>query len=339
MISINQKAINERYTIVRELSSGFLGPTLLVEPKITGRMCVCKICHKSFIGGSEQIHSFRDRINQLNNLNLPFIIPFTDIIETDDDFYIFREYVENESLSDYISLSPNIYNAEIKRIFRILLLHFSELHKHNICRCPIWPTNIFITPDNRILLTDLYELTSDVSWAMTTPNPMHLAFLAPEFFDRTSTPSKYSDIWSLGVILFYMKTKTLPWSTKNICAMIKTITNYEYSVNGEVDANGDNFFLISKCLVHDPQERLKIDEFLNSKRLTKSQSQISSAPLPKHLIPSAQSLIKSKRSSLLTKYAVLAKPEKKIKRKLSAECFSTLTIRYRFVKPGNDNSS
>lgn len=338
MININQKAINDRYTIVRELSSGFLGPTLLVEPKITGRMLVCKICHKSFICGSEQIHSFRDRIQQLNNLNLPFVIPFTDIIETDDDFYIFREYVENESLSDYISLSPNIYNSEIKRIFRILLLHFSELHKHNIFRCPIWPTNIFITPDNRILLTDLYELTSDVSWAMTTPNPMHLAFLAPEFFDRTSTPSKYSDIWSLGVILFYMQTKSLPWSTKNICAMIKTITNFDYSLHCNVDDNREFYSLISKCLVHDQQERLQIDEWLHSKRLTKSQSQVSSTSLPKHLIPSAQSLIKPKTKPFLSKYAVLAKPERKIKRKLSAECFSTLTIRYRFVKPGNDNS-
>ena len=104
------------------------------------------------------------------------------------------------------------------------------------------------------------------------------------------------------------------------------------------EGNREYFTIISKCLVHDPQERLEIDEWLNSKRLTKSQSQVSNIPLPKHLLPSAQSLIKPNINPFLSKYAVLAKPEKKIKRKLSAECFSTFTIRYRFVKPGNDNS-
>lgn len=337
MININQKAINERYIIIRELSSGFLGPTLLVEPKLTGGICVCKICHKSFIGGSEQIHSFRDRINQLSNLNLHFVIPYTDIIETDDDFYFFREFVNNESLSDFINLFPNTSYNDVRRIFRILLSHFFELHKHNICRCPIWPTNIFITPDNRILLTDLYELTSDISWAMTTPNPMHLAFLAPEFFDRTFTPSRYSDTWSLGVVFYYLYTKTLPWSTKNICAMIKKITNADYTLYCPLSGNDDFNFLIGKCLIHNPQERIQIEDWLNSKRLTKSRSQVQSIQIPKQLRSSAQQLLQPKANPLFPKSGINLEERKK-NRKLSTGCFSTFTIRYRFLKPGTDNS-
>ncbi|OHT15283.1 hypothetical protein TRFO_14181 [Tritrichomonas foetus] len=321
MISANRAAIQEKYDLLQELPCGFLGPSVVVKNKETQEIKVCKICHKRFIGLPEKIDSFRDRLKTLQDISddLPFIIPYTDVIENEDDFFVFREYIQLDTITDFLNdnvnqeieipnssiqpiansngvtnspISNSISNGvsfthnfvssmgrnripstfssslpskaayfnincnsesnreiykkvesmetprKIKILWRSIIEYFVQLHQRGIFPSAIKPSNIFINPLNlNVYLCDLYELSTDISWALQTPDPMQLAFLAPEYFDVTCPPSNYSDVWSLGVILTYMLTNDLPWSTKNVCAMIKNITSYDPNQVCALDTN------------------------------------------------------------------------------------------------------
>ena len=248
MLPGSRAAIQDKYIIQQELPSGLLGPTMLVVSKETGTLLVCKVCHKSFI---PKLQSFRERLSLLNALKLPVIVPYIDVIETDDDFFLFREVIQTGSLADFIQATDRIHDRTIMTIWHMLVDTFQRLHAHGLFPSSVRPNNIFIESDTSLRITDLYELRSDVSWALHTPDPSHLAFLAPEFFDGSAPSSHYSDVWSLGVILVYLRRRTLPWSTKNIFLMVKSMQD-----GGARGAAGDEIEAMARAiLVQDVTKR------------------------------------------------------------------------------------
>lgn len=220
--------IKKRYKIQQELANGFLGPTVLVEDKETKVAMICKVCEKAFIGGPEKLESFKNRIEILQQKNLPFVVPFTDIVESEDKLYLLRPFLNCPNLSEScqetrIQVGSSGMYEQWKKITKCV----AAIHKEGIFPSSIKPNNIFVNNDGAILLTDLYELSSDITWALQTPDASQLAFLAPEFFTRAASPAAYSDVWSLGVILYFMVTGYLPYSTKNVFVMIKHISERE----------------------------------------------------------------------------------------------------------------
>ena len=305
MISVNREVIQQKYHLIQELPSGFLGPSFIIKDKEKQKIQICKMCKKQFIGKTEQIESFKKRIEMLKTVSnqLKFIIPYNDIMENDEYFFLIRDFLHKQSLTEFIDNNlknsnfpvksssqtfQNVFSLFVlnqinanrdenqsiieKSICNILVKSFYELHQMKIFPNSIKPGNIFIDLNNGgsqidIYITDLYELTLDISWALQTPDPMQLAFLAPEFFDNEVPPSQSSDVWSVGVIIFLLRTYTLPWSTKNVCAMIKSIVSIDENPlfekfkhsktdDGETSSIHDEFLsLAAEILVKSPEKR------------------------------------------------------------------------------------
>ena len=91
-----------------------------------------------------------------------------------------------------------------------------------------------------------------------------LSYVAPEVLTR-SPYNKEVDIWSLGIILFYILSGHLPFKGN------KEIIIAEKIVNDDLDFDEEEWKkksknakeLISSCLKKEPDERITIDEFLN----------------------------------------------------------------------------
>ncbi len=128
------------------------------------------------------------------------------------------ELVQNAKSFGYIMrLRPNEYKKitdlmkrRIDPTFRELITagiylsdSFFQLHAKGLCYRDISYNNIFINPDTGdILICDNDNVTTADTVTKTilgTPR-----FMAPEVVVGHSLPNKYSDLFSLGVLLFYM---------------------------------------------------------------------------------------------------------------------------------------
>ena len=96
-------------------------------------------------------------------------------------------------------------------------------------------------------------------------------FYAPEMFERSNTNctvhGEKTDIWALGVTIFYMITGTYPHNKPN-----NLIDLRDNVVNGKFDwnriRNEDAKEILKHILEVDPQKRATIDDIKNSKWLT-----------------------------------------------------------------------
>lgn len=337
MIPTSRALLAKDYVIQSDLATGFLGATILIRHKASQVLMICKMFKKSFISGPEKMSTFRERIQNLKEINLPFVVPFIELLENDDDFFLIRPYIDCTSLSEFVHKTPYIPESNIFTLWNTLTQQFMQLHKKGIFPSAIKPNNIFIGPKNQIMLTDLYELTSDISWALQTPDPMQIAFLAPEFFTRAEQPSAYSDIWSLGLILAFLTTRQLLWSTKNIMGMIKQITQplikfpeMPVSIQPIVEA----------MLAFETQNRPTIDDILDQERLLKitRRNRRSSVPIK----PNSQSPFQRSAKNVLQPIApIVMRPNSMRAHKTSTPEANTqsssYTIRYRFVRPSTSS--
>lgn len=242
-----------RYVLQNELPSGLLGSTALFQDSESEHFYVCKSILKDRIGGKDKIQRFKERLDHIKAVNNKLILPYKEIIETDERLLLIRHYIPDPPITELIENKSQDHDHKMFKMWKLVYKCFRDLHAHHIFPNIIRPNNIFILKESAILVTDLYPLCKDSEEIIHSPTPFDIAFIAPEFFSLDKKPDLSADLWSLGVLLVFMLTHELPWATRNIFTLLKQINANEISLKDDLPEFGKR---LSKILLQiDPTKR------------------------------------------------------------------------------------
>ena len=109
-----------------------------------------KLVAKIYPGGGYK-PCFNNEIRAAEQLGM-----FCDYLEdTDDKTHIFiREYVEGDTLTDFIKAHPNLIDIDKVHIIMNILAAMDQLHKNNVLHCDLKTSNILIKDDYTVELFD-----------------------------------------------------------------------------------------------------------------------------------------------------------------------------------------
>ena len=151
---------------------------------------------------------------------------------------------------------------EIKEVLNQLNNTLKLMLKENIIHRDLKPSNILISLDkldkNIIKLSD-YGCSKEISNTMSivgTPLTM-----APEIINDEENLSK-SDLWSIGIIIYYMYFKEYPYNGKNEVLLLKDINSGKQL---KLIDNQELNDLMKNLLKINPNERLSWEEYFNHK--------------------------------------------------------------------------
>lgn len=148
----------------------------------------------------------------LKNKNIKYVANHINFVIKDKYGYIIYEYIMGMNLKEYILKNELTYDMIMKIFFQIVDA-LDELHKLNIIHCDLKLQNIMINSDNNIKIIDF-----DLSKKSENDHVSEYQFgtsqyMAPESFDL-NIHSKKTDIWELGIILYYLITKDFPYENE-----------------------------------------------------------------------------------------------------------------------------
>jgi serine/threonine protein kinase len=176
----------------------------------------------------------------------------------------------NESLTNYLESKPFNYNERLL-IFHQIVKGIHYLHSEDVIHRDLKPSNILFDKDDNIKISDFgmsikqsfnENINSNVKGSDLIGSYL---YSAPETLENNEY-SKYSDIYSLGIILFELLNNFSTVMEKNI-EINKMIQN-GYSKTFVEQFENESLF-ISKLICKNPQSRMLTDDILSLKILFK----------------------------------------------------------------------
>lgn len=155
-----------------------------------------------------------DIVKKLMSINNRNVVRFIDFTTIDYDYYCVEEYIDGETLEAHIRRFGIPNDEEAKRIIYEICLGLRDIHRLGIIHRDINPSNIMIDRYGCVKIIDfgISRINKPQKTADTQILGTH-GYAAPEQYGFSQTSIK-SDIYSLGVLINYIKTAALPNQVK-----------------------------------------------------------------------------------------------------------------------------
>jgi serine/threonine protein kinase len=207
--------LGDRFQVVRELGRGGMGAVFLARDVALHRLVAIKVLRSEFAGCEEHRERFRREARMTARLSHPNVVPVHMFGEDDEFVYIVMKYVEGESLADRLRREGRIEPAEARSILRDLAQALDYAHREGVVHRDLKAENILIERGSKrpvltdfgvALLRSLDPVRSESARAFGTPH-----YMSPEQAAGELDLDGRSDIYSLGVLAYYMLSGELPF--------------------------------------------------------------------------------------------------------------------------------
>jgi serine/threonine-protein kinase len=247
------------YRITRLIGEGGMAKVYEAEHINLGNKVAIKILDPLLASKSNIKERFRNEARIMASLMHENIVRVIDYYEDDDNnvFAIVMEYLDGENLSDFIKSNGALSKELAYDLMVKILKAFGYAHSKGLVHRDVKPGNIFITSDKNIKILDfgiaklLHQNAELTGTGMQMGTPM---YMSPEQVKDSKHIDKRSDIYSLGVMLYYMLSGNPPYDTttySNFDIFNKIVNEPlpELSVNAELN------IIIEKATAKQPEER------------------------------------------------------------------------------------
>jgi len=261
-----------RYEIIDELGHGAMGSVFRAKDPAMDRVVALKTILTANLAG-DQGGEFRQRFYRearaAGALAHPGIVPVFDVGEADGMPFLVMEYVNGQTLAASMKTGERLSLDRVCEIGQQIADALGYAHRNGVIHRDIKPANILMTSretygDERPKITD-FGVAKLTAGEITTTGQMlgTPAFMPPEQFTGAPIDGR-TDLFSLGVILYWMVTGEQPFPGETMTAVSYKIVHTEpippAKLNPAIPAALEAVIL--KCLAKSPADRFQTGDEL-----------------------------------------------------------------------------
>ena len=212
----------QNYKILSLLGEGGMANVYLAEHLTLRNKVAIKILKEEYVQHPNIRKRFLAEARSLAQMSYPNIIKVTDFIDAGDIVAFVMEHIEGQTLEAYLSKKGEIARTEIEGLFNQMILAVEYVHEQGLIHRDIKPSNFMVTKSGQIKLLDfgIAKNTNEGAVDYTKTGLMQQMgtplYMSPEQIECVAPITKQTDIYSLGVTLWYMVMGQSPYSLKDI---------------------------------------------------------------------------------------------------------------------------
>ncbi|EAS07778.1 Serine/Threonine kinase domain protein (macronuclear) [Tetrahymena thermophila SB210] len=266
------------YEVIKELGRGSFGVVYLGIKQ--GEELAIKTIKKDKIQRSQKLTELLDSEKQLlSTIKSNHITKLFEFFETDKNCFLAMEYCNGGTLEKYIQQKKLISEKEAKGYLIQLLSGFKDLHSHLVIHRDIKLENIMRHFPNGQTGNDTYDnknvvlKIADLGLAKEMKDEMiahtyagTVLTMAPEILKQKSYGFEV-DVYSLGVILYYMVQGKYPFYENNDTKLLQKIKEQNIQFKDENPVSLEFQDLIKQMLKYNKKQRITWSGIINHKAI------------------------------------------------------------------------
>jgi serine/threonine protein kinase len=257
-----------KYHVIGELGRGATGKVYLADDSFAQRKVAIKVAYPEALKNREDGAFYRSMfLNEAalaGKLNHPHIVEIYDAVVEDKYSYIVMEYVEGGTLEKFCRPGGLLEPREVAEIVFKCVRALAFAQTLGLTHRDIKPGNILHNEGTDIKIADFGASINKVSDRTIISNVGSPAYMAPELVTGGAQASHLTDIYALGVVMYYLLTGRLPFAGANTMSVIYQIVNTEPDAPGTHNPNvtPELNAIVMKAIGKDPATRYATwDEF------------------------------------------------------------------------------
>ena len=263
------------YSILDHLGTGGMGQVYLAKDSRLDRIVALKILAAEVAADQRRMQRFRQEARIASSLNQPNILTIYEFGEVNTLTYIAAEFVDGETLRDYVR-NKRLKLGEILDISIQILAALDAAHEAKIVHRDMKPDNVMIRRrDHVVKVLDFglskitekkksgaQEVTSheeSVTEFKTSPGQIMgtVNYMSPEQAQAKPVDAR-SDLWSTGIIIYEMVAGVKPFGGTTSAHTIVQILEKEPASLAQAGATHvpeELERIVAKSIAKDPDER------------------------------------------------------------------------------------
>lgn len=277
-----------QYSILKKIGEGSYGKVKLCTCK--SRYYAVKVINKSLLRKRREIHKnpngqvivksalddIAHEVAIMKKLKHQNIVKLHEVIDDQehDKLYMVMVYCQKGSLLEWDEETESFYSpwndneeieeAIVRKILRDTVCGLEYLHYHNIIHRDLKPQNILLTSNWQVKIGDFGQATIFEDNDRQNKTLGTFQFFPPEccITGNKEFSGKAADIWALGLTIYAIIYKKLPYTANSIMEVFENIQTF--SLAFEPNISPELEFLIARMLDKNPETRIKLFEIIQS---------------------------------------------------------------------------
>ena len=247
---------NPVYNLKREIGHGSFGRVYLGEDQKTKELYAIKRVDKRQLQQSQYLEkAFWKEVEIMKKIQSPYSVKLYNVLTSLHYYNMVEELCDGDLYTELMKRPNGFSTEEVRRIMIQLNDAFAQMQKHKIVHRDLKVQNVFIKytkrPEFDVKLGD-YGFSKELSDDITATKLGTPITMAPEILMNRAYTSK-ADLWSIGVIIYHLLFKDLPFKGRNEVMILQNILHNNIPRNPTDQLLND---LIHRLLVVDPRERI-----------------------------------------------------------------------------------
>lgn len=215
------EVLADRYELEELVGTGGMSSVFRAHDRLLDRKVALKVLHEQYTADDDYVERFRREARAVAALSHPNIVTVIDRGEHEGRQFIVFEYVDGDNLKQLIERRGAAPVTTALELGIQIARGLSFAHQQGLVHRDVKPQNVLLNGNGEAKVTDFGIARSlDVQHGMTQTGTVlgTSDYIAPEQAQGQRV-DEHTDVYSLGVVLYELLTKEVPFPGENFVAV------------------------------------------------------------------------------------------------------------------------
>ncbi|XP_005363409.1 sperm motility kinase 2B-like [Microtus ochrogaster] len=251
-----RESFHSQYIALKTIGQGGYAKVKLAYHRLTGTPVAVKVLRKKKLW----CYPVMSEVDIMMTVNHPNIISLLQVIESEKRIYLVMELAEGQQLYQYIRKAGHLQEDEARGIFRQILSAVSYCHELGIIHRDLKPDNIMVDGNGKVKIIDFGLGTQVKPGQRLSFHCGAYSYGAPELLLGKLYDGPKIDIWTLGVVLYFMVVGKVPFDSVNTRELRRQVVAGKYTVPSNLSEELRD--LLSHLMTVNPKFRPTVTEVM-----------------------------------------------------------------------------